>query len=317
MSTVVIPFVPMPSHQNPNVRNAGADTYMASSVVTLASLRRWNPSLDLRFVTTELPDPRWSDDFRRISVSLELVPFDHRPPEGFTQKFLGSLYLLDILKNVEADFLYIVDPDVLCIRPLAPLLNSQAGPLVLDIKPPREKPINGLSPQDADQIHAALGEPRVVDYHYGGEFYGLPQEIRERLSERVEAAWMSTLDRWRDGLTYFTTEEHILNFALAGFEARDASGIVRRIWTARGYRTVTGGERELMLWHLPAEKERGFRAAYPLTNDTSSWFWNATQEEFAERSERLFSLRGRGPLRRTVDGAAFSLRALKKRVGQS
>jgi hypothetical protein len=142
-----------------------------------------------------------------------------------------------------------------------------------------------------------------VDFHFGGEFYGVPADIRDELLARVSFAWDHAVGAWSQGRPYFTTEEHILNFALATLDVKDAGSFVRRIWTAYGYRTVRGDEQSLLLWHLPSEKERGFRRLLGPALDTASWFWNAGETEFVRRSSKAFSISARSPMRLLMDTA--------------
>lgn len=308
MPVVAIPFVPMPQSQNPNVKGRGSETYLVSSFVTLASLRRWNPGLDLRFVSDQFPADEWRRRFEGIGVDVEIVPFSHRPPEGFADRFLGSLYLLDVVSSVDADYLCTVDPDVFCVGALDDWLEVSRGILALNIESPRDEKINGLSPSEADSLHEELGEPRRVNYHYGGEFYGIPDTLRRDVVGRIDQAWAYTLDQWRSGGPYFTTEEHVMNYALAEFEVADASPCIRRVWTAHSHRTVRGDESSLKLWHLPSEKERGFKVLYPAACSKESWFWRASQAEFIRRSGLEFGVTGRRPLRFALDSLG-SLRA--------
>jgi len=310
LPTIAIPYVPMPAAQNPNTKSGRTDTYLVSSLVTFASLRRWNPYVELQFVTTEDPGYPWRDRFEEIGVHIRYTPFAHLPPEGFARTFMGSLYLLDVLESSNSDYLAIVDPDVFCVGPLESVISASAPPQALNIPSPRGVEINGLSPREADEIHLALGEQRVVDFHYGGEFYGVPSSMKDHIQSRVDRAWSVTLDRWSRGRSYFTTEEHVLNFALADLPVAPAENFIRRIWTAHSYRTVSGRENDLLLWHLPAEKDRGFRRLYTAATNADSWFWNSEQSEFQWHSGRAFGFHGRDPIRFTLDLAGVTSRAI-------
>lgn len=308
----------MPAAQNPNTKRSRTDTYLVSSLVTFASMRRWNPEVELQFVTTIEPAFPWRNRFESIGVEIRHVPFNHLPPQGFAKTFLGSLYLLDVLESSDSEYLAIVDPDVFCVGPLGAVINASAPLRALNISSPRGVRINGLAPEEADEIHLGLGEFRVVDFHYGGEFYGIPKSMKGHVQSRVDRAWANTLDRWSQGLTYFTTEEHVLNFAFADSEVSPAEDFIQRIWTAHSFRTVSGQENDLLLWHLPAEKDRGFRRLYRAVLDVDSWFWTCEQSEFQRHSGRAFGFHGRGPIRFALDlaGAAFrAIGAPKKLAG--
>lgn len=295
----------MPADQNPNVKGRSGDAYLRSSVVTFASLRRWNPGASLVFATTEMPGEVWQHQLARLGVQPRIISFDHRPPDGFARTFMGSLYLLDVLEKMQSDYLLLVDPDVFCIGPLDAVLSPEAPLRALLIPSPRGEKINGLSPSDADAVHAELGEPREVDYHYGGEFYGIPFSMRNEILDRVARAWEHALANWSTGRAYFTTEEHVMNFALATLDPAVSSHLVRRIWTAHSHRTVAGDEENLLLWHLPSEKDRGFRNLYDAATNMSSWFWNANRQDFIQIAGRAFGFHHRGAKRLLLDCAGF------------
>ncbi|WJS89637.1 hypothetical protein [Microbacterium testaceum] len=211
----------------------------------------------------------------------------------------------------------IVDPDVFCVGALDDVLSPPGAIQALPVPSPRGTKINGLSPREADEIHLGLGEPREVDFHYGGEFYGIPQSSKDHIMDRVDQAWLYSLDLWKRGRPHFTTEEHILNFALADAPVTPADTFVRRIWTAHSFRTVSGDEHDLLLWHLPAEKDRGFRRLYPSVVDVDSWFWRSDHADFVRRSGRAFGLHSRGPFRMALDIAGSAARAINDAGGRS
>ncbi len=253
-------------------------------------------------VMSDDPGPTWRSEFASIGARVEVVPFEHTPPEGFAPTFAGSLYLLDAIERIALDdYLLLIDPDVLCVGDLSLLLDEPNEIAVLPLPYSEDRPINRLSRNEAAQIHDALGEPRTSVSHYGGEFYGIPPSMRQAVTERAAAAWRISLERYEKGLSYFTTEEHIMGFALQSLSRRDSTDIVRRIWTAHRFRTVTGNEAALALWHLPAEKEKAFAEMYLAVADRSSWFWTSTRDQFVDQSGRLAGLHHRKPIRLIKD----------------
>ncbi|WP_323986583.1 hypothetical protein [Microbacterium plantarum] len=313
--TVAIPFAPMPAEQNPNVkRSSSTDVYFCAAFVAFASFRRWNPETDLVLVTNSTPSPRWISEFANIGVSVRFEPFDHLPPTGFSDRFLGSLYLLDALR-LDAEYLLLVDPDVLCVDTVAPLLMHHDAVSAISIPSPPTVAINGLRPRDAQRIlgrldvdqYAAINTPR----HLGGELYGIPRSRIAEVRNRVEIAWSEALRAWAAGEPHFRTEEHVMTYALAGVPVHEASDHVRRIWTAHSHRTVYGDEDTLSIWHLPSEKDRGFKRLYKAAANPQSWFWQGERRTFVDTSARLLGVRRRHPLRLILDAVAHALRSLR------
>ncbi len=312
MISVAIPFVRASAEQSPNIR-AGSHlaTYYRAMAVTFASVRRWNPDVDLVLVTNEPAPEDFARELGDLGVSEELVAFAHEPPAGFNRSFAASLYMLDALGHPGgAKQVLYIDPDVLCVRPLDDM-HATCGDAVgaLQLSYSADHDVNGLTRRQAAELHAQLGEPTdSPPQHFGGECYVVPAGLAPTLIDRAESAWRLSLDRHEHGESRFTTEEHIMGFALRGVPVVELSSFVRRIWTAASHRTVDGRESELTLWHLPAEKDRGFAEMYSLATDRDSWFWRADADEFVRRSARLMGISNRRPSRlaRDLAGAVYA-----------
>ena len=149
--------------------------------------------------------------------------------------------------------------------------------------------------------------------HYGGECYVVPAGPRDRLLARAETAWQDSLQRWRDGGPHFVTEEHLLSYALRGADVLPLDPYAKRIWTAAKHRSVSGTEWDLTVWHLPAEKEHGFRELYPLATDRTSWFWQADDVAWRRRAARTLGVLHRRPRRFLRDTAGQTVAALERR----
>lgn len=319
MTTVAIPFVRVDASQNPNlvVREGRdpADPYFRTMTVAFASLRRWHPDATLEFISNAEPPAAYQEHFDRMGVQVKIVPFGHRPPEGFARHFTASLYLLDALGSLSAEETLVVDPDVLCVRPMDLMLqqvNGKVGALRMDF--PDYEDINGITRVQAGELHGALGEPADSPEHFGGEAYVIPRRHLAAIMERSERAWALTLQRHSNGQMKFMTEEHILSYAVRGVPLQPLNDHVRRVWTTHRYRRVNGKESSLTLWHLPAEKDRGFAALFPAAIDTTSWFWTADHEAFVAAAGRAMGLHGRPPLRVAKDTVGFIVRAVEDAV---
>lgn len=317
--TVAIAFVRVGDDQNPNLTSSGAESqltaYYEAMIVAFGSVRRWNPDLRLALISNEPPPERYIPLFARLRVEFELVPFGHEPPPGFTDRFMGSLYMLDALAaSFDRDSIFI-DPDVVCIRELGPDLldaDDRVGVLPMDYSPAHD--INGLTRNEAGVLHTLLGEPSSTPIHYGGECYVVPASVAPQVLERVQQAWQFSLIRARSNLSRFTTEEHVLSYAVRGLPTRSVDFAVRRIWTAARLRTVRGDESTLTFWHLPAEKGRGFSNVFEDAIDQSSWFWTSSQSEFTRNVAVAMGIASRDPRRYARDTAAQFLTRAKSRL---
>lgn len=318
-SAVVIPFVQVAPAQNPNVavrtKEDGALPYYRAMVVALSSAARFNPHVGLQLVTDRLPPEPFLSNLARLGVEIRISDFAHRPPKGFAPRFEGSLYLVDALSALTADCSLMIDPDVLIVRGLDPLFEEtrhRVGILPLDYA--FEHSVNGLSRAGAVRAYSALdGYEHSDDRYFGGEVYALPKDGLAAVQERAQRAAQYAFAEFMAGRDQiFFTEEHLMNYAVRSSELYDLGSEARRIWTARRVRTVRGDERQLSLWHLPAEKDRGFSSLYPVCIDASSWFWKGTEEEFRSHAGRALGLFNRRPSRLAVDTAGFLYHRLSK-----
>lgn len=320
MPVVGIPYAPMPASQSPNIstHSRADDVYMRSSFVALASFTRWNPDWDCVLFTSEQPSAFWAEKFSSIGVDRIIVePFKHFPPSGFAPTFAGALYLLDAVDTLaKDDYLLLIDPDVIAVASVNAILEDTASVAALALHHRPEDDINRLTLAGASRIHASLGEPRESVVHYGGEFYGIPAALRGLLQQRVDAAWEESLRGFAEGREFFTTEEHVMSFALAGMPVRESSDIIRRIWTSHSFRTVNGQEANLAMWHLPAEKERSIAVAYEAAIDPMSWFWTDSDAAFKDRFGRLAGMSHRSTLRYLQDTAGRGKRIAQRALGK-
>lgn len=318
---MAVPFVKVDASQNPNLSlKAGSDAalpYYRAMVVSFASVRRFNPGAELKLVSNSSVPEAVAQTFDFLGVELMAAPFDHRPPAGFTDRFEASLYMLDALAALGSESCLVIDPDVLCVRSLRQILDfagGSAGALRINFEPDHN--VNGLSRRQAGELHALLGEPHPAPPYFGGEAYFIPQEHSEMIRARAERAWSLALSRYGEGAPKFVTEEHLLSYALRGVRTVDLNASVKRIWTARRFRNVTGGERDLTLWHLPAEKGRGFAELHPLAIDPQSWFWTSTAEDFVERAGRAMGVFNRSAPRVAMDLAGQASNRFRKTLAR-
>ncbi len=323
---VAVAFTPAPSSDSPNLKAGTNDkalrTFHNLIELCFASVRRWNPSTELVLVTTSDPGPSLRERFSTLRVTVLTTAFAHRPPTGFYPSFNASLFSIDAMMAMaqhytETDRLVLLDPDVVCTQSLDSLFASikPGGFLAYDTGFPPEEVSQGLSALAAGQLHRELN-PRLstIPRHYGGELYGFTPQSWDSISGRVEEAWAFSLTQWQSGLPRFVTEEHLLNFALRHTEIRPAEQFIRRIWTAPTHRTVRPEDRNLPIWHLPAEKHRGLARLQQAASEHKSWFWQAPADEWKRRTALIFGIPRRRPARWTRDAVAGNLRATQRQA---
>lgn len=320
MTVLGIAFAKAPASQSPNIRRRShgdaAGLYYAAMCVAFATVARWN-SDTARVLVTDSPVPQeFAVRFETLGVEVMQVEFAHRPPAGFHGHFNASLYTLDAMAELASRFpkddLCLMDPDVVAVRPLDPLWSHAdfaVGALPIDV-PPGEV-MNGLSALQAEELHRQL-DPSLAGppEHFGGEVYVFRAETIAPVLERAEDAFQLALQRHGQGQPKFTTEEHLLNYALRRSNVSRLDDRVRRIWTAPRLREIGPDPERLVLWHLPAEKDRGFPPLTAAVEDRSSWFWEADPEQFRSRLGSSFGI----PRRRLVRWAYDEAGAVARRT---
>jgi hypothetical protein len=325
-----VAFTPAPSSDSPNMRAVTDDkalrTFHNLLELCFASIRRWNPSIDLVLVTTADPGPRLRARFDALNVSILTTTFAHRPPKSFYPSFNASLFSIDAMTALASryeagdDRIVLLDPDVLCTKPLGPLFSSirSDGFLVYDTEFPADEVSQGLSAVEAGHLHRQL-DPSLVDVprHYGGELYGFTARSWQSIAEKVDDAWSFSLAQWQRGLPRFVTEEHLLNYALRHTEVRSGSAFIRRIWTAPTFRTVRARDIGLPIWHLPSEKHRGLAKLHEQASQEDSWFWHAPADVWRRQAADYFGIPKRRPTRWVRDSAARSARAAQRWIARS
>jgi hypothetical protein len=260
----------MPASQNPNIMSISdsetAKTYYEMIFVTFFSLRKYNHGANLFLYTTEIPPSRYLQQLTEIDVLIKIVDFAHKPPIGYAKRFLGSFYLLDaIIAQPNVDCLYL-DPDIICLKPLDEIFAQNTRIVAYPYGHGPNHDINGLtygqSVTITNEIVKNDGNSRQEYTFYGGGFHYIPQSRHTELVSAINDFYKHSLERFRNGATYYTTEEHLLSAAYSRFGVSQASSIMKVVWTAPRYRRVSGTEMTFPLLHFPAEKEHGFKRTY-------------------------------------------------------
>ena len=316
---VGIAFASAPKWDSPNIRGrnetAALKNYFQAMACLFASVRRWNSDIRLELITDADPPAFFITATAKLQLRIVKRAFKYRPPQGYADRFNASMFLLDALdvyKDANNDAsIALVDPDVLCIKSLGPMFDAAftaTGAYPIDFS--LSDNINGLSRNEAALLHSKL-DNRLYDAgpHYGGELLVVRSSSLGPLVERCRSAFLFSVQRSQRGETRFTTEEHIVSYGLRNQSVADMSPFVRRIWTCRTSRSIRGDEFSLSLWHVPAEKGRGFRRLFSYVQDQNSWFWNSDQEEFAIRAASILGIK-RTHGRVITDSAARMVRAI-------
>jgi len=267
---IVIPFAQVKAI-NPNLPNRNPastlESYLKCIAVSCHSFRSHNSAIRIILITNSEIVGETKSILSALNVEVVNVPFTFVPSAEFGHKFKGCFYFFDALRSLNEDSL-IIDPDVICLGNLTNLVRS-LGRNIAVFRPNfhPEKLINGISPLDAVEIYRTYrrGYTNLHPDHVGGEAIYFPKECISNFIAEVSQFWEWNLSQAKKGSRFLTTEEHIITCILGENDCDNLNEYVSRIWTTRSYREVEGHEKDpdqLILWHLPSEKHKGFKRIY-------------------------------------------------------
>lgn len=320
MQVGAIAFTPTGPSDSPNVRAGSSHltSYYRAMILCFASYRRFAPNATLILVTSAPPDDAYYDIFDRLGVDIVYVKFRHNPDPPLGPKFVASLYSLDALdylaRRFPDDQVVLLDPDCIAIAPLGELFDRCRDSIVVyPTKFPVGESSNGLSALEAMDIHRRL-DPALHSppAHYGGELYGFTGRDLVPVLARAERAYNYCLNELDRSLPTMSTEEHLMNFALRGARLFPSDDLVERIWTAPTYRRIPAHVHSLMLWHLPAEKDRGFAYLWASLVNGDSWWSAASPEEFRARLGSAMGIGRRSAKRGLYDHTGSAVRKIER-----
>ncbi len=270
---IVIPFAQI-SAINPNISQAltdDSDNYFKCLIVSFTSIRKFNPKTQLVLATNKMPREEYLDVLTRLQIEVRIIEFVHDPIAFGVKRFRGCFYIFDVILNSTESTLYL-DPDVLCIADLQEIeviCNNKIGIFPISIK--SNYRMNGLTPTEArglweEFIHFAKAKNEITNFNLlGGEILYIPENFNLPLKQIIATFLMWNTTRAQEGRQFFPTEEHIFTNMLAGFKTVKLNPIISRIWTTKTFVKHQGNRgdiRNLKLWHLPSEKNRGFVEVY-------------------------------------------------------
>lgn len=298
---IAIPFVQIEA-LNPNIDNSSSidssEIYFNCILVCFASLRKFEPTAKLVLYTNLNPPIDVTSDLTKLSVEIRICPYTFIPSEAFGNKFKGCFYLFDAIHNCNSSTLFI-DPDVIAIDQITDIeisLGNHYGIFVLNFS--NLENINGLTIDDAARIYSKyceeVGEPHhpFSRGHLGGEAIFIPKQELEDLSIRISKFWSWNVAAANRGDDFLTTEEHVLTNILKMDKYELLNPFISRIWTSKRFTKHQGNEGnifELKLWHLPAEKTRGFISMHKLLS-SQSFAILMKRENFMHMAKRIMNI---------------------------
>lgn len=287
----------------PNVGNLDVErrmrTYWVCITALALSIRRYHStSCQICVATNDAPTEEIAEILKDLKIELHNIPFQkHTTQTGSV--FGAAWYLLDVISEIAerapSDQVSIfIDPDCLVTGPLDGMISQtrRSGLLLHEIPYPKDHNANGLSRTDLREITTTLsGETaRSLPIWIGGELLAgtgtaLKSFVQDLEETRELIAKSSLSDR-------ITTEEQLLSLVIDLNDTRYALAspeFASRIWTTGKYRNYSPDVISMPIWHLPAEKQRGFPKAMDFLNGKGM---SPVSSDEIQDLAKLMSLRG-------------------------
>jgi len=213
-----------------------------------------------------------------VSNNIQVVVVENRyvMPKGYYHSWQNQFYEFSIIESMAKEFelddkFLLLDSDCVFSKPVAPLFERtfpMAQTFVNTFPPYNETiPINGLSRKDLHRIIEELlciKLTKPVDY-CGGEILFASGRFLKKVADEFPTLYLRLLERNKKGLPQFNEEAHTLTYFYYKYDCEigAVNESIKQMWTNPFvFRNIDVNDAEFTIWHLPAEKKRGFKTLF-------------------------------------------------------
>ncbi|HUJ16772.1 MAG TPA: hypothetical protein VL197_02170 [Nitrospirota bacterium] len=240
------------------------------------SSARLNPGArHILFINKRPPNEIDGVEINRLvqQYKIEFIEFTTitKSPSDYYGEWNTQFMVLDVLDRLKEvvrddDKIFILDSDIIFNKSIDDdLLRAldKHKALLYSIDYDDKHNINGLTRLELIEVakHMDVGFPAKEFTYSGGEFICCLGSELSRIADAGRRNYLVSLERHKKKQKKFNEEAHLLSYVyhLLGYQTHTANRFIKRIWTDRSiYSTIDGSESELVFWHLPVEKKRGF-----------------------------------------------------------
>lgn len=253
-----------------NTNSSAISAYLKNSMVSLYSAKINNPDCKVVLYTNE----QVPDEFEKYGIEIRILPFnDYKMPDGF--KWSYAYYKLCCLKDAvnreENDNILLLDTDTYIPYPLKSLwleLKISDSIMLYNTQHNIEHPVRQQICTDYNKIY---GGGNAIP-QYGGEFVAGSINGLKELINTIDNVYTEIKLHDFD-ISDDAGDEELLSMAAFRYckKIQDASPYIQRYWTRSTYLVSTNWKIDnVLVWHLPAEKNLGLCDIYKYIRRTGS-----------------------------------------------
>ena len=209
--------------------------------------------------------------------NIQIVVLDNQyvMPKGYYHSWQNQFYEFSIIEYMAkelsaSDKFLLLDSDCVFSQSVAPLFQRTFPMAQTFVTTPRydeNLSINGLTRKEMQSIIEELLHTKfsVPTWYCGGEILFATGQFLKKVADEFPALYQWLLDRNKNGLPKFNEEAHTLTYFYYKYncEVEALNDCIKQMWTNPHVgRNIDPTDNKIPIWHLPAEKKRGFKMLY-------------------------------------------------------
>lgn len=205
--------------------------------------------------------------FKNNDIEVRTLNLKTRTPEDWHFAWRNQFYVFDILNEFEnyvtkEDNLLILDSDCVITKDLTPLFKDirENGAVDYLYGYNDEENINGLNTVEMRRLFQEFYGYKEKVYYYGGEFIGVNGGLVSDIMNEFRNIWGLNYEKYSKKEIKLTEEAHFLSMIYHRLGLANSIGnqYIKRIWNGNAYNNVEDIDKDLFIYHLPAQKNTGF-----------------------------------------------------------
>jgi hypothetical protein len=237
-----------------------------------------------------------------LGVEIIYLPLKlYNVPHKYSSFLAGAFYKLEVLNELQIgnnSDICLLDSDCIWLKSCERIkeIIGQGKIVLFDVYKLKgeDSDPHGNTKQEMYEVFRQLNPeyPNPAPVRYGGEIIAgdsdnirviaksLSSAYRKIITELDELPRFKNGKKFMDGMEIFSS--YVYNIIPMEKVDSEEEGILRRIWTAPKVNNVKKSDKNLMIWHLIAEKHRGIPLLAEKVIDRNSVFWKVENKKACE-----------------------------------